>query len=519
MTLCDRKARRALGTAAALAGTALLAGCAESLPEEAVAAHVQTFERFCTDCHNDAEAAGELSLESVTAARVAEKPEVFEQVVRKLRGGLMPPPGEPRPAADDALALVAALERHLDATAAARGPEPGHVALHRMNRTEYATAVEELLGVRIDARSMLPADMASEGFDNVAEVLRVTPTHIEQYVAAARDISMLAVGQKAPPPTRADYRSERGLRTAHIDGLPLGTRDGLLVEHNFPADGTYELNLNISSIPGSELRGYPYGWLEYEHTVVVTIDGAKVFTGRIGGEVDSKALDQGQIKEVEAIKNRFRGIRVDVKAGRRSVGAAFVARSFAEGDYLLQSLVPGEGVPDIPRLFGMDIIGPYDPTGIAEPTESRARIFSCYPQNESEAPACATEILTNLARGAFRRPVTGDDVARALEFYAEGRREGDFETGIQKGLMSILASTKFLYRAEPGAPPQEHRGRLRVRNQRSGARVAAVVLPLEPRPRRNPARARQRRDARRARSARAAGAPHARRRALAHAGH
>ncbi len=235
--------------------------------------------------------------------------------------------------------------------------------------------------------------------------------------------------------------------------MPLGTRDGLLVEHNFPADGTYEINLNISSIPGSELRGYPYGWLEYEHTVAVTIDGAKVFAGNIGGEVDSKALDQGQIKEVEAIKNRFRGIRVDVTAGRRSVGAAFVARSFAEGDYLLQSLVPGEGVPDIPRLYGMEIIGPYEPTGIAEPTESRARIFSCYPQDESAEQACATQILTNLSRGAFRRPVTSEDVAPALEFYAQGRAEGDFETGIQKGLMAILASTKFLYRAEPGAPP------------------------------------------------------------------
>jgi len=439
--------------AAAASAAALLAGCAEPPPEQALTQHVEVFGRFCTDCHNDAEAAGELSLEHVTAAEVAAKPEIFEQVVRKLRGGLMPPPGEPRPDSDDAHALVTALERHLDAAAAARGPEPGRVALHRMNRTEYATAVEQLLGVRIDARSMLPADMASEGFDNIAEVLRVTPTHIEQYVAAARDISILAVGEKTPAPTRADYRSERGLRTAHVDGLPLGTRDGLLVEHNFPADGTYEINLNISSIPGSELRGYPYGWLEYEHTVAVTIDGAKVFSGNIGGEVDSKALDQGQIKEVEAIKNRFRGIRVDVTAGRRSVGAAFVARSFAEGDYLLQSLVPGEGVPDIPRLFGMEIIGPYEPTGIAQPTESRARIFSCYPQSASAEQACATQILTSLARGAFRRPVTGDDVAPALEFYAQGRAEGDFETGIQKGLMAILASTKFLYRAEPGAPP------------------------------------------------------------------
>jgi hypothetical protein len=444
-----------LGAAIAIAGALLLAGCGEPPPEQALAQHVETFGRFCTECHNDAEAAGELSLESVTPAEVAAKPEVFEHVIRKLRGGLMPPPGEPRPDAEEVHGLVVALERHLDAAAAARGPEPGRVALHRMNRTEYATAVEELLGVKIDARSMLPADMASEGFDNLAEVLRVTPTHIEQYVAAARDISILAVGEKAPAPTRADYRAERGLRTAHVDGLPLGTRDGLVVEHNFPADGTYELNLNISSIPGSELRGYPYGWLEFEHTVAVTIDGVKVFAGNIGGEIDSKALDQGQIKEVEAIKNRFRGIRVDVKAGRRSVGAAFVARSFAEGDYLLQSLVPGEGVPDVPRLYGMEIIGPFDPTGIAEPTESRARIFSCYPQDESEEQACATEILTNLSRGAFRRPVTDDDISSALEFYAQGHREGGFEAGIQKGLMSILAGTSFLYRAEPGTPPAD----------------------------------------------------------------
>jgi uncharacterized protein DUF1592/uncharacterized protein DUF1587/uncharacterized protein DUF1595/cbb3-type cytochrome c oxidase subunit III len=449
-------------------GAALLAGCSEPPPEEAVARNLELFRHYCTDCHNDADAAGNMSLEHVTADEVAAKPERFEHVIRKLRGGLMPPPGEPRPPPEDRHALVAALERHLDATATTRGPEPGRVALHRMNRTEYAAAVEQLLGMHIDARSMLPADMSSEGFDNVAEVLRVTPTHIEQYVAAARDISIMAVGQKAPEPTRADYRAERGLRTAHVDGLPLGTRDGLVVEHDFPADGTYEINLNISSIPGSELRGYPYGWLEYEHTVAVTIDGAKVFTGNIGGAVDSKALDQGQIKEVDAIKNRFRGIRVDVKAGRRNVGAAFVARSFAEGDYLLQSLVPGEGVPDIPRLYGMEIIGPYDPTGIAEPTESRSRIFSCYPRDESAEQACAAQILTNLARGAFRRPVTSEDVAPALQFYAQGRAEGDFETGIQKGLMAILASTKFLYRADPGPPP----------NVESGSQYAVSDLEL-----------------------------------------
>src|SRR5690606_28081060 len=151
-----------------------------------------------------------------------------------------------------------------------------------------------------------------DGFDNIAEVLGVTPTHVDQYLAAARDISIQAVGERAPEPARFDYRIERGNRTQHVDGLPLGTRDGLVVMHQFPTDGVYELNLTGSSIPGSELRGYPYGWLEYEHELGVVIDGEKVFAGKIGGEEDSRALDQGQIKAVEAIKDRFRHIRVPV---------------------------------------------------------------------------------------------------------------------------------------------------------------------------------------------------------------
>ena len=444
---------RLAGLTAATIGSALLAGCGEQPAVEAVASHVDLFGRYCTDCHNDAERAGELSLEHVRAEDVAAKPELFEAVVRKLRADLMPPPVAPRPPAPDVDSLVTALERYLDETAQARGPEPGRVALHRLNRTEYAAAIEQLLNLRIDARNMLPADMASDGFDNVAEVLRVTPSHIDQYMAAARDISIQAVGEKTPELTRIDYRSERGNRTEHVDGLPLGTRDGLLVEHLFPADGIYEINLNVSSIPGSELRGYPYGWLEFAHELAIVVDGAKVFAAGIGGDVDSQALDQGQIKAVEAIKNRFRGVRVAVKAGRRSVGAAFTARSLAEGDYLLQSLVPGEGVPDVPRLYGLEIIGPFEPTGISDPTESRERIFVCTPHEPSEERPCATEILTNLARGAFRRPVTEADLVPILAFYDQGRSERDFEGGIQKGLMAILASTKFLYRAEPGSPP------------------------------------------------------------------
>ena len=446
-----RAAASCIGLLAAALG---LAGCGEPPPVEAVAAHWNVL-GYCKDCHNNAELAGNLSFEGLKPEDVAQRPATFEKVVRKLRGDLMPPPSEPRPDIDTKWAFVTALERDLDATARERGPEPGNVPLHRINRTEYATAVEDMLGVVINARSMLPTDTSSDGFDNVAEVLRVTPTHIDQYIAAARDISIQAVGNPNAEPARADYRSERGNRTEHVDGLPLGTRGGMLVEHDFPADGVYEINLAVSSIPGSELRGYPYGWLEYQHELVVTIDGARVFSDLIGGEEDSKALDQQQIQAVEAIKNRFRHIRVPVKAGHRKIGAAFVARSFAEGDYLLQSLVPGEGVPDIPRLYGMEILGPYDAAGISGTTKSREHIFICHPSTVEEETPCATKILSNLARQAFRRPVSRDDLAPLMKFYAEGRDEGGFETGVQRGLMAILASTKFLYRAAPAAPPKD----------------------------------------------------------------
>jgi hypothetical protein len=459
LTLCrGRRGRAGLSELRAVCvalGFALVLSACERAPEEAVAARWGIFNRYCTDCHNDAELAGERSFEHVQVGDVAAKPELWEKVVRKLRGHLMPPPGEPRPDAKEVDELVASLEGYLDEAAAKRGPAPGREAVHRLNRTEYATAVRDLLGVEIDARAMLPADLASDGFDNIADVLQVSPTHLDQYLGAARDISIRAVGNAEPEPARADYRSDVRNHTVHVDGLPLGTRDGLAVEHYFSADGKYQFDLNLGSEQGDELRGYPNGWMEYKHTVVLTIDGVPVFKDDIGGTEDSIALDQRQITAVEEIKNRFRNIKLDVKAGVHEVAAAFVARSRAESDYLLQSLIQGEGVPDVPRLHGIQIIGPYDARGISGTTASRDRVFICRPQSASESDelACATQILGHLARQAFRRPVGGDDLEPLLAFYTKGREAGGFEAGVQKGLMAILASTKFLYRAEPGGTP------------------------------------------------------------------
>ena len=401
LTLC-KGSRRGGARLGALCVLLLAAAGCERAPEDAVAARWGIFERYCTDCHNDAELAGGHSLEHVQVSDVAAKPEVWEHVVRKLRGHLMPPPGEPRPDAKETDELVVALEGYLDAAAARRGPAPGREAVHRLNRTEYATAVRDLLGVDIDARAMLPADLASEGFDNIAEVLQVSPTHLDQYLAAARDISLRAVGNAAPEPARSDYRSDVRNHTVHVDRLPLGTRDGLVVAHDFPSDGQYRFDLNLGSEPGDELRGYPNGWMEYEHTVVITIDGVPVFSGEIGGTEDSLALDQRQITAVEEIKGRFRNVKLDVKAGVHEVAAAFVARSRAESDYLLQSQIQGEGVPDVPRLHGIQIIGPYDARGIGGTTASRERVFVCRPPSggdESDELSCATQNL-----GAPRTP-------------------------------------------------------------------------------------------------------------------
>jgi hypothetical protein len=438
-----------LGIATVLA----LSACSES-PEQALAARWPMLEQYCTECHSDVEQAGGMSLEGVTPAEVAANPAKWEQVVRRLRGSVMPPPGGAHPGVEQVNEFVVALEANLDAAAEARGAAPGRVMLHRLNRVEYATAVSDLLGVDVDATRLLPPDASSDGFDNVAEVLRVTPTYLDQYIAAARDVSLRAIGSPTPKLARAEYVADNRNHSAHVDGLPLGTRDGLAVTHHFPSDGDYVFNLRVSSEPGAELSAYRRSWLAYEHTAILTIDGKRVFEGKLGGENDLRDLDRYQIVTVNAIKDRFRNIRLPVKAGDREVVATFIARARAESDYILQGFVPGEGSPDVPLMLGFDVTGPYEPTGISEQTTSHERIFICRPQSAEEELPCAERILGNLARLAFRAPATETDIERLLGFYRSGSEEAGFEAGIQKGLLAILSSTKFLYRAEPGGPPE-----------------------------------------------------------------
>jgi hypothetical protein len=353
----------------------------------------------------------------------------------------------PRPPQAAVDGFVSSLVRSLDEAAAA-APNPGRVALHRLNRAEYAAAIEELLAMRIDASAFLPQDDEADGFDNVASVLKVSPSFLDQYISAARVVTTRAIGNPSPRPGSATYRPARGTdQGAHVDGLPLGTRGGLLAEHLFPADGDYKLN--IAGLAGA---GYVRG-MEYRHTLVATIDGARVFEAQIGGEEDLKAIDQQQAAAVAAINGRFQNIPIKVTAGPHKIGVTFIARSFAESDEVLYSFRPGVGEDRIARVGSVEVVGPFDPAGVSE-TPSRKRIFVCRASASSglnvqdEDAACATKIFSTFARRAFRRPVTSSDLEAPLAFYRAARQTGDFDTAIRDGLTTILASPKFLFRAE-----------------------------------------------------------------------
>jgi hypothetical protein len=411
-------------------------------------------DRYCSECHNAAELAGGLSFERLDRSNMHTHAEVWEKVVRKLRGGLMPPPGEPRPAEREVAQLVGFLETGVDA-AAAGAPPRGYVPLHRLNRKEYANAIRDLLALEIDAASLLPQDDKSVGFDNIADALQVSPSFVEQYVAAARTIADRALGDADAAPESQTYKNPSlgvgfgsttgGGRPHHVDGLPLGTRDGYVVNHFFPADGEYQITI-------ADLVGALWVYnLEFENTLIVTVDGVKVFETVVGGDADQKAIDQDQDPAVAAINARLKNIRFAAKAGQQQVAVAFLRRTHAESDdrlhRLRQGFERGVGQDRVMRVDWFEISGPFNPTGVSA-NASRAKVFSCYPRSAAEELPCAEEIVAGLATRAFRRPLSEEDIAERLAYYHDGRANGgDFEQGIEFAVAGILASPHFLYRA------------------------------------------------------------------------
>ena len=435
-----RITRATLGQASfAVLASLLPAAGAHAQDAAPVAQHWGVIETYCVECHNFSDWAGEVAFDTMSPDAVPQDAAVWEQAVRKLRGGLMPPPGEPRPDQAELAALVGSLEQTLDAASAAQS-EPGYVDLHRLNRKEYANAVRDLLGVEIDAESLLPQDNTQDGYDNIASVLSVTPTFLEQYVSAARAVALTAIGDGDARPGSAIYVAEGGSSNRrHIDGLPLGTRGGVSATHYFPADGEYVINVSDMA---QALWVYD---MEFENTLVVTLDGAPIYETTIGGDEDQRAIDQEGVAAADYINGRLKDIQFTATAGPHEVAVAFLARTFAESDQRLQSSLPGGGLETILQVQSFEVRGPFNPAGVTA-SGPRAQIFDCQPRSDAEAGSCAESILTRLARRAYRRPVDEADTQPLMAFYDQAAAQGGHEAGVRQALTAILASPDFLYR-------------------------------------------------------------------------
>ena len=401
-------------------------------------------EQYCVGCHNTTDWAGQLALDAVdhSHAAIPAEAETWEKVIKRLRGRLMPPPGEKRPSNEQLDSFVHWLESAIDESAAKR-VEPGYVPLHRLNRREYTNAVRDLLDLEFDPSALLPQDDLSDGFDNVAKVLQVSPTFLDQYLAAARTVALQAVGNPASRPVGTPYNNPfGGPQHLHVEGLPFGTRGGFGVDHIFPADGEYELNINNMA------RALWVEGMEFENTLVALVDGVKVYEVTIGGDTDQKAIDQKGDAPVDAINARLKNIRFQAKAGQHRVVVTFRARSHAESDSRLALLVPGGGEDRVLKVTNFEIRGPFTTKGVSD-SPSRRRIFGCYPRDAGEEGACAEKITATIARKAFRRPLREGEVANLMQAYSAARQGRSFDDGVRAVVTRILASPDFLYRPEP----------------------------------------------------------------------
>jgi hypothetical protein len=370
--------------------------------------------QYCLTCHNERAKVAGLVLDPAGVDHVGTDPEIWEKVVRKIKTGMMPPSGMPRPDRTALDGFASALEARLD-RANPPGAHPDAPALHRLNRTEYANAIRDLLALDVDVKALLPPDDSNEGFDNIAEALTVSPSLIQGYVGAAMKISRQAVGDRTAAPAQITYSAPGRLaQDKHIEGLPLGTRGGLLVTHNFPLDAEYEFSVG----------GGGGGFFGAVANLDVTIDG-----------------------EPLTVRNP-RGFRQKVTAGPHALGVTIVDRQRGAGvdegfsDFRVDSaFTPAGGVNAI------TITGPFNATGAGD-TPSQKKVFVCRPTVAAQEGACARRIVTALARRAFRQPPTAPDVETLMTFYREGREGADFETGIQHALARILVAPKFVFRSE-----------------------------------------------------------------------
>src|SRR5688500_17208922 len=421
-------------------------------------------DRYCVSCHSDRLKTANLSLQGLDLTKVADDAEVWEKVIRKMRAGVMPPPDLPRPPRAEYEGLRDWLEAEIDRVAAPR-PQPGAVVLHRLNRTEYANAIRDLLDLRIDATTLLPPDDSANGFDNIAGSLTLSPTLLESYTTAAARVARMAVGYWKSPTEATYLASSDASQNQRLEGMPFGTRGGIVARHDFPADGEYKFsiqNFGIGSfVPGEQLA------------LIIDGERAHVWPYRgVGAAVGMTADSDGTLE-----------VTVPVRAGSRLVGATFIATNYRPSLDIIRQYdrksLENNSIPQLqyyPAIGFVRIQGPFNAQR-PEDSASRRKIFTCQPASAEasagkpvqrgggpSAPrlsedACGRQILTTLARRAYRRPASAQEMATVLSFYDQGRKEGGFEDGVEYGVRFLLASPQFLVRAErepaavrPGQP-------------------------------------------------------------------
>ena len=461
---------------ASLAAMVSAAVQAAAPPQQGAASDVSArvvLDQYCVTCHNDKLKTAGLALDKMDLGAIGEHTDVWENVVRKMRSGMMPPPGRPRPDSATSDRVRSALELHLDRVATAK-PDPGRTeTFHRLNRTEYRNIIRDLLALDVDVSALLPADDSSYGFDNIAGVLKINPTGMEQYLSAAWKIARLAVGSSAPtagsdtfsvPPEFPQYD--------HVPGLPFGTRGGTVISYNFPQDGEYGFSvvlLCVNTRGGDENCADGSSGFPDSHELIITIDGQQVhaFSFDSAPRRDRYSGDAGAADGSHTYAEAERlEVRLPVKAGPRSVGVTFPrlpAAHTVQRMYRLPFVKPTNyrGVEramqiTAPHVSKVTISGPFQASGVGD-APSRRAIFVCQPASRADEAGCAKTILVNLARRAYRRPVTDADVRQLLEFYNQGRSRGQgFDAGIEDALRALLVSPDFWFRIErdPGnAPP------------------------------------------------------------------
>jgi mono/diheme cytochrome c family protein len=403
-------------------------------------------DKYCVTCHNQRAKTGGLALDNVDFSTSPEASAIWEKVIRKVRGGMMPPVNLPRPDPTTLGAFTSHLEAMLDAAASSQ-PNPGRRLLHRLNRTEYGNAIRDLFALNVDVTSLLPPDDEAYGFDNIADVLGVSPSLMERYLSTAWKVSALAVGSSKITPALETYRVRGDLsQHDHIEGLPIGTRGGMLIRHTFPLDGEYVISPKLYRETVNIIRG-----LETAHDLEITFDGERVLLARFGGKDDELANYLNPTSAGDELEKRFQK-RLTVKAGPHALGVAFVKKSSATTLELLQPFqreridpITPVGIPEVDKVT---IEGPFNATGPGD-SPSRRRVFICQPAAGTDGISCARTILSNFARRAYRRPATDTETNRLLGYFKNGQAKGgSFDAGIENALAFALVSPQFLFRFE-----------------------------------------------------------------------